>query len=295
MQRTIQLAAAAALALGAILFAYYRIAGIPRVSFADSSQEEGTDPIDELVLAEPFYWPTVPVAADQVESLDDSELVIGVVANDQARAYPIQVLEVYEHVNDVIAGEPVCANWCRATLSAAVHSRRASDVELTFSFYPDLFRGNLMLIDQQTHSKWSQLGNRAVRGSMHGTRLALLPSIQTTWGHWRKLYPETEVVVPTEIGDPFFYVPIGSDLDYQQLDLVLGVQSPSPKAYSLNDLSEAPSPISDRIGDLPVIIHYDRVAHAAWATDGSGNLLAAITTDRTAWDTFHVESDYYQP
>ena len=109
MTRPLQIAAAATLALSSLLFAYYRISRIPHVRYASASDAAGVDPIDALI-SDPV-WATRAVAVNSVSSLHDDDLVVGVVVSGRARAYPIRILEGYEHVNDFIAGEPVCASW----------------------------------------------------------------------------------------------------------------------------------------------------------------------------------------
>ena len=47
------------------------------------------------------------------------------------------------------------------------------------------------MYDRQTESLWSQLLGEAVSGEMAGTKLAYLPSWQTTWGEWKREYPGT--------------------------------------------------------------------------------------------------------
>ena len=56
--------------------------------------------------------PTEPpsVAAGQAE-LGDDELVLGIVIDGQAMAYPIRYLAMYEIVDDQLGDEPVAPTW----------------------------------------------------------------------------------------------------------------------------------------------------------------------------------------
>ena len=47
------------------------------------------------------------------------------------------------------------------------------------------------MYDRETESYWSQILGKAVRGELTGTTLTPLTSLQTTWGQWRELYPDT--------------------------------------------------------------------------------------------------------
>ncbi len=49
--------------------------------------------------------PVIPGAA--AEYLEPDEIVLGVVVNGEARAYPKRILNVHELANDVVGGKPV--------------------------------------------------------------------------------------------------------------------------------------------------------------------------------------------
>jgi len=57
----------------------------------------------------PIYDPQF-LPADEAK-LKDSELVMGVAWEGQAKAYPVTVLRVREMVNDEMAGEPYLVSW----------------------------------------------------------------------------------------------------------------------------------------------------------------------------------------
>lgn len=57
----------------------------------------------------PIYNP-IFVSADEA-LFEDQELVIGVVINDEAKAYPIGPLNAREMVNDVLGGIPILVTW----------------------------------------------------------------------------------------------------------------------------------------------------------------------------------------
>ncbi len=51
------------------------------------------------------------VAASAVDFLEDTERVLGIVIDGEARAYPIKILNWHEAVNDTVSGKPVLATW----------------------------------------------------------------------------------------------------------------------------------------------------------------------------------------
>ena len=52
----------------------------------------------------------------------------------------------------------------------------------------------LVMYDHQTDSLWSQFTGAAIIGSFAGTKLKILPALQTTWERWKELHPDTLVV-----------------------------------------------------------------------------------------------------
>jgi hypothetical protein len=57
----------------------------------------------------PIYAPEFVAAADA--TLGDDQLVLGVTLDGEAKAYPINVLNSREMVNDELAGMPILATW----------------------------------------------------------------------------------------------------------------------------------------------------------------------------------------
>ncbi|NIS82271.1 MAG: DUF3179 domain-containing protein [Anaerolineales bacterium] len=57
----------------------------------------------------PIYEPRF-VGAEEAP-LNDDELVIGIVLEEKAKAYPITVLRAREMVNDELAGIPILVTW----------------------------------------------------------------------------------------------------------------------------------------------------------------------------------------
>jgi hypothetical protein len=57
----------------------------------------------------PIYAPEFVAGADA--TLGDDQLVLGVTLDGEAKAYPINVLNSREMVNDELAGMPILATW----------------------------------------------------------------------------------------------------------------------------------------------------------------------------------------
>jgi len=50
-------------------------------------------------------------SADEVTWLADSDSVVGVSINGDARAYPVPILSAREIVNDTVGGVPIAVTW----------------------------------------------------------------------------------------------------------------------------------------------------------------------------------------
>jgi hypothetical protein len=135
--------------------------------------------------------PAVPAAEAR---LRDDEIVIGVVANGEARAYPVNLMWKPENevLNDTLGGQPVAATWCPIAHSAGVYDRTAEGGPLELGAI-GLEKGVFILYDRQSGSWWSQVTGRGVRGPRRGGTLAKRHSTLTTWGLWRRLHPGTTV------------------------------------------------------------------------------------------------------
>ena len=66
------------------------------------------DPRDRIP---PIFEPTITTAKDAGRFLLASDRVLGVVIEDQARAYPLWILQVHEMCNDTLAGRPIAPNY----------------------------------------------------------------------------------------------------------------------------------------------------------------------------------------
>ncbi len=130
--------------------------------------------------------------------------VITVDAEEEAVAYPYEVLRDSPAINDVVNGEPIAVLWQKGTASAldedsvdagrdvgsaGVFSRKLDGRTLTFRS-----EGSTIL-DEETGSEWNVLGE-AVGGELEGKRLEPVVSIDHFWFSWAAFRPETRVYEP---------------------------------------------------------------------------------------------------
>jgi len=148
----------------------------------------------------PGFEMTAYNAGRRTKYVVSDDRVFGLVVNGKARAYPVQVLNVHEVVNDTLAGVPVAVTFSPLCDAAVAFDRRVGGLERLFGVSGLLLDSNLVLYDRgERPSLWSQLGMGAIAGpeSARGTTLAPMPDGQLcTWRHWLAAHPDTDVVLP---------------------------------------------------------------------------------------------------
>jgi len=65
---------------------------------------------------------------------------------------------------------------------------------LTFGVSGMLWKDALVMYDRETDTLWSHFNARAIHGPLTGTTLTPYPAIHTTWGEWKRLYPQGEIL-----------------------------------------------------------------------------------------------------
>ena len=158
------------------------------------------------------------ITASQAVYLDNSDLVIGYKVGDDIRAYPHKILDWHEIINDDIAGQPLAITYCPLTGTAVGWDRMIEGNVSTFGVSGLLFNTNLIPYDRATESNWSQMKLECVNGKLIGEEIQTFQVIETTWGSWKEMYPNTLVVsTETGISRPYQTFPYinGSGEDYR--------------------------------------------------------------------------------
>ena len=137
-------------------------------------------------------------SSDALPWLSDDDLIIGYESGAEAFAYPINILNFHEIVNDTIGGVPVLITYCPLCFSGVVFNREVNGEILTFGNTSALYQSDLVMYDHQTGSYWFQVAGEAVVGTLTGSRLEPLPSATMPWGEWKALHPSTLVITGAE-------------------------------------------------------------------------------------------------
>jgi hypothetical protein len=203
---------------------------LAETGFPPTVCEESTQPWALLEIDDPAFGADWPADADPRYGddgfLGDDQVVVGVTGGDRPRAYPVSVLWYHEVVEDEYAGEPLLVTYCSLCRSGMVASREVAGETRTFRATGLLWRpedvfaaaaeednrsfgatvndtdvgvrnaGNLVLVDREGGSYWSQLLARAICGPLEGEALSIRPSTVARWGDWQREHPDTSVLLP---------------------------------------------------------------------------------------------------
>jgi len=128
----------------------------------------------------------------------DDAIVFGVALGGEARAYPKNIMEVHEMVNDTIGGRRLGIPYCTLCGSAqAFYTDEAADgqeIELRTSGL--LSRSNKVMFDLNTFSVFDTFIGRARSGPLREqeVQLAQASVVTSTWGEWKAEHPDTTIV-----------------------------------------------------------------------------------------------------
>jgi hypothetical protein len=126
--------------------------------------------------------------------MDSNDIVIGLIFEGEVKAYPHKILDWHEIVNDEINGKKITINYCPLTGTGFGWKGNFSSLNTNFGVSGLLYNTNLILYDRETQSYWSQLKLEAINGVKIRTKPELIPLIETTWGNWKNMYPQTKIL-----------------------------------------------------------------------------------------------------
>jgi hypothetical protein len=207
--------------------------------------------------------------------ISPSEYVVGVKIGDSVRAYPHNVLDYHEVVNDriTIDGklEPVTLSFCPLTGSAMLWEGSMTAANPTFGTSGLLYNSNLIMYDRQTQSYWSQMLEQAINGSSILSVPDKVQVVETTMGTWSSMYPDSLVMseltgfsrdYSTNLYGNYafnqnllFLVNNIGDSRLHRKARVVGVTNrEEARAYLITEFESGVEVINDNLSDMPVVV-----------------------------------------
>ena len=152
------------------------------------------DATDDICNCIPAADNPAVTSADEATWLDDSDVVFGVHVNGEYRAYPRQIMEVREMVNDTLGGRHLGIPYCtlcgaaQAYFTDAMPDGAERAVLRTSGL---LSRSNKVMYDINTYSVFDTFLGKAVTGPLaeKGVVLQQAAVVTTDWGTWKNAHP----------------------------------------------------------------------------------------------------------
>ncbi|MEA1888818.1 MAG: DUF3179 domain-containing protein [Pseudomonadota bacterium] len=248
------------------------------------------------------------VSVADADHLKADDRVLGLVINNEARAYPIVILNWHEIVNDEFDGQAVVISYCPLCGTGMAFSPEPPVREFGVSGL--LYNSDMLLYDRETESLWSQIMATAISGPMKGKKLAAIPISHTSWSDWKAQHPGSRVLSTqtgyardyskTPYGDyeksnKIFFPVAAGDQRYHNKEWVLGVNiGETYKAYPFSELAKTSSPVKDSISGQQIEVFFDRNNSSASARDEQGRQIPALMSYWFAWYAFHPDTEVYR-
>ncbi len=183
-----------------------------------------------------------------------------------------------------------------------MYTRSIGDRTHTFDFAEGLIKDNLLFVDRETNSVWSQLHGYAIHGPLENTPLRVVPAMQTTWAFWRERHPDTRVMVDDQPGRPYLYRnrqpgsprpatrPTSHDTSLLGLGLTLGGES---MFFPFDEMAKVQTPIDVKVGGTDVVVYFSPRGLTAWA-EKDGELLPTVLAYEFGWRDFYPRTRVFQ-
>jgi hypothetical protein len=122
------------------------------------------------------------------ESFNPPDLfVLGVVVNEKATAWRLDLLAKTPVRNDRLGDKPVLVVFDRTSFTARVYERELGGRVLTFRLIDD------QLADQESGSTWDPVVGLAVTGPLKGKHLLPLPAVVSYYSAWKDFHPISQI------------------------------------------------------------------------------------------------------
>ncbi|QDT00747.1 DUF3179 domain-containing protein [Adhaeretor mobilis] len=240
--------------------------------------------------------------------LQPADRVIGVVVANQAKAYPLKILNYHEIVNDRFGDTPVAVIYCPLCDSCTAFNRRTEQGELEFGVSGLLYNSNVLMFDRggQPEGLWSQIMARGITGPSARVGLLPLPLELTTWKEWLSQHPNS-LVLSSQTGHQRNYnrSPYGDYFSTPRLMFpvkqtdnrlpakarVLGVWTDTTaKAYPESYFAPGRQRVEDIVDGKKIVIQYNNAAKSMRVVEADQGVQWMYSL-WFAWYAFHPETE----
>lgn len=250
------------------------------------------------------------ISAAKADWLNEDDRILGVYLNGIAKAYPLNIMNWHEIVNDSFGDHHVLVTYCPLCFSGMAFNPVINGERHLFGVSGLLYNSDVLIYDRKTESLWSQIMSRAITGKYFGRELEAIPLENTTWREWRRKHPGTVVLsrltgyVRNYGKDPYeeyrqspetmFPVRFRA-VGYHPKELVMGVIiDDQPKAYPVSELSRTNGFFSDNIAGQNIYISFNEKELTSRILDSTCKPLPATKLFWFAWYTFYPDTEVFK-
>ena len=226
--------------------------------------------------------PKLLTVTEATSYLKDEDLVLGAYQNGIARAYPHRILWWHEIVNDTLGGEMFTVSFCPLTSTGLFFDATVNEKEHTFGVSCLLYNNNLIMYDRVfKETLFPQMCYVGRDGKLNDMQLNFIPIIETTWGAWKELYPNTTVLSDdTGYQRNYSHYPYGDyrtnhdrllfpltkeDSRLKRKEIIFGIiLNNIQRAYALKDMGKR-AVLNDEIGGTKIVVVFSEEPQLAVA------------------------------
>lgn len=254
--------------------------------------------------------PKFEKAADADTWLASDNRVFALNYKGVIRAYPQQILNWHEIVNDDINENPIAITFCPLCGSALAFERKVNGAITEFGVSGKLHNSDLVMYDRYEGNLWQQITGVAIVGpaAQRNEVLKQIPITTTSWSEWKKQYPETQVLSRnTGYSRDYDQYPYGTyEKDGELLFGVKGLDKSLPiktvvygieldgksKAYS-ESLFKSNKIVEDKVGNTSIRLERKNSGEIEVLNTQTNERIIPTRLFWFAWTAFHPETEIY--
>jgi len=143
-----------------------------------------------------FEEPQTVKFANAIDNkVPENFVVIGVVNNGVAKAYPVDYLAYHHKIQDNVGNLPVLVTYCSMCRTGRVYSPMVNGARQNFRLV-GARHYNAIIEDEGTKTWWYQATGNAAVGKLKGSHLQELPYEQSTLESWLEKHPTSLILQP---------------------------------------------------------------------------------------------------
>jgi cytochrome c biogenesis protein CcdA len=237
--------------------------------------------------------------------------VFGVNLGGIQRAYPQNIMNWHEIVNDELNGRPIAITFCPLCGSAVGFERIVNGNVAEFGVSGFLHENDLIMYDRNEGSLWQQITGEGIVGlaARRNDVLMQIPIITTSWSAWKSEYPDTRVLSRnTGYERDYSRYPYGTyesdetimfgdkvtDTSLHPKTIVYGVEiGGESRAYPADILTEK-RVISDTLAGVNIMISQEVSGEIVIRREDGGQNPIPMRLFWFGWAAFHPDTTIYE-